>query len=60
MVLSAEPVATTVSAAGLNARVLIASRCWPSVDAAERVVSLSRVSMICRVMSSDTVPIRDS
>lgn len=59
IVVSAEPVATTYSEAGLNERALMAS-VWPlEACVAEAVVVEFRVSSICMVRSSDTVPIKD-
>lgn len=58
IVLSAEPVAKTYSDAGLNDKAFIASW-WPSLPlVTDEVVEALRVSRICRVKSSDTVPRR--
>ena len=58
--LSADPVATTYSEAGLKARALMASS-WPSIACVAAVVVLDdRVSRIWRVRSSETVPIREA
>ena len=60
IVVSADPVATIYSDAGLNESALIAS-VWPLVAwVAEAVVVGFRVSSICMVRSSDTVPIREA
>ena len=58
--LSAEPVASTYSLAGLNERALIASSCPSTACVAADVVLEERVSSIWRVRSSDTVPIKEA
>lgn len=60
MVLSTDPVARTYSEAGLKERALIASVCPSTVCTAEVVVEGDRMSRIWRVMSSETVPIREA
>lgn len=57
--LSAEPVARMYSEAGLNERALIASPWPPLAWREDALVSGFRWSMIWRVRSSETVPIRE-